>query len=262
MRYLIVFLALAVCCGCVSRGAGSQQDPCGLAEVKASAPGGTAQAQQQSLQSGQRASNQPVQSDPAKWSPATVWGGGAGAVSAENTWAEDRAQAGAPSSNMMLVQPASQDQSQQAVGGCHPQIYSLDRQLKAANMRLSVALSKGDMTAAEHEYKLIADLNDRYAQATLSTAKNVTIHYDFANAYITQGMSSASTASGKPGSAETTGDGTSVAPTAAELTKQAGATAPSTAQPAVGTVIRVPPGTVPAAPSGESRLEAPVTEPE
>ena len=254
MRYMaigaILALALLLAACRTTPGAGATQDPCGLATVKASTPGGgTAQAQSQALESGQKASNQPVQTDPAKWTPFTTWGGGAGAVEASNTVVEERSQAGAPSSNMLLIQPATQEQSQYAGGGgTHPQLRSLDMQLKAANMRLSAAASRGDTTTAEKEYALIEQLNEAYAKATISTAKNVTVNYNFQESYNTLGMSSSSTASGDPGKASTSEEGTSVS--AAEIAEKAGAVPPtevSTEAP-VGTVIELPPGVVPVVP--------------
>ena len=226
MRTFILGVIALSLVACATPGAGTTQNPCGLAQVQEAAPTGLAQQQQQALDAGQKAYNQPSMSDPAKWSPGTTWGGGAGAVDADNEWWEERNLAGAPNSLQCLVQPASQEQNQSA--GVHPRLLSLERQIEAANERLCAARAMGDQEAAKAEYDLIKDLNKQYAQATVDTAKNVTNNYHFDGAYITQGTSNSSTGSGKPGKASTTGDGTEVqsAPTAAEIVKSAGAPAP------------------------------------
>lgn len=227
----VMAIALATS-ACATRGAGTTQDPCGLAEVKASAPaGGNAQAQSQALESGQRASNQPVQTDPAKWSPGTTWGGGAGAVSAQNNWWEDRNLAGAPSSNQALVIHGTQDQEQQAGGSETPQIQSVREQIKNAEGRLMLLLSQGNAEQADKERELLLTLNQQLATAQSSNTKTVNITYDLRDSVPTLGLSSASTAAGEPGKASTSGEGETNA-TAEELAGRAGAVPPSTFPPA------------------------------
>jgi hypothetical protein len=229
-RFIFIAIAAVLVCGCATRGAGTTQDPCGLAQVQRAVPAETAQQQQQALETGQRASNQPTMTDPVRTNPMATWGGGAGAVSAENTVMDERSQSGAPSVNQGLLFPANQNQEQDAAGCVagempHPQIMSLDRQIKNCEARLSLALSRGDTETADAERAHLQTLNEQYALAAANTAKTVNHTYNFEGAYITQGVSSSSTASGKPGSAETTDQGTSA--TAEEIVRAAGAPAPA-----------------------------------
>ena len=233
MRNALVILLAITLVGCATRGAGTTQDPCGLEQVQKAIPAEQVQQQQQALKTGQTVSNQPTMTDPFAASPATTWGGGAGAVDADNTWMSDRSQSGAPSVAQGLLFPATQEQraeQQKCVsGGTSPAILTLQGVIHETQKRLDVAVATGNITLAD---SLRADLQTQLEQlqsASADQVKTVNIHYDFNGSYITQGVSSSSTASGRPGSAETTGDGTSA--TAEEIVREAGAV-PATFPPA------------------------------
>lgn len=245
MKYgMAALVAVAlVMSACASKGAGQTQDPCGLAQVQEAAPAGMTQQAASQAQGGQRASNQPVMSDPTRWTPATTWGGGAGAVSATNEWWDDRAMSGAPATTQAL-QANTDSEALNVSNGVHPLISSIQEEIKKTSARLDVATATGNLTLADKYREDLAGLIDKMSAAASSTAKTTNITYDYNGAYITMGVSSSSTASGRPGGASTSGDGTETsAPTAKELAERAGAPAEPDSPPnpePVAPVVPVP----------------------
>lgn len=77
------------------------------AEVAPPVPGASSAAAAAAARSGQDASSQPVQTDPARIAPVTTWNRGSGANVNAGTSAENRSQAGAPAVNQGLVFPAN-----------------------------------------------------------------------------------------------------------------------------------------------------------
>lgn len=227
MRNALIILLAITLVGCASSGAGTTQDPCGLEQVQKAIPAEQVQQQQQQLKTGQTVSNQPTMTDPFRAQPATIWNGGAGALTAEPTWVSDRSQSGAPSVAQGLLFPATQQQDAEQqkceAGGTSPAILTLQGTIHDTKKMLDVAIATGNNEMAN---SLRADLGKYLEQLQAASAdqvKTVNIHYDFNGAYITQGVSSSSTASGKPGSAETTGDGTAATMTPEEIVREAGA---------------------------------------
>lgn len=116
-RVLPALLALACLAGCASPfgrigGGASSPGPgasCAESEelVPTIPPGSSPTVAAASARSGQEASSQPVQTDPARIAPVTTWNRGSGANVNAGTAMENRSQAGAPAVNQGLVFPAS-----------------------------------------------------------------------------------------------------------------------------------------------------------
>lgn len=112
---LVAGIALPACSSglgtmAAGRGPGATCDPCSDVEAAPAVPPGQAGEVAQAAaaaRSGQDASSQPVQTDPARIQPTVVWNRGSGPNVNAPASAENRSQAGAPAVNQGLVFPAS-----------------------------------------------------------------------------------------------------------------------------------------------------------
>ena len=195
-----LFAALILATACTSPfgqtaagpGPGAECDACAVAEVApTAAPGGASAAA--AATGGQRASNQPVQSDPGARGIYTPISRGAGDQTTDVTSSDKRSQAGAPSVNQGLVIPNAANAN--AVAPTNPLVASLEKEAQQYRTALALELSKGDMANEKRLEWLggqLADTNARMNAALASSVSKTENVYNLQGARIVQSVANGS----------------------------------------------------------------------
>lgn len=179
-------------------------DGCALAEVQPTATGdhaGQATAAAAAA-GGQRASNQPVMSDPARLQPQTVWNRGSGPNTNSPTTTDVRSQAGAPSVNQGLILPAQANAAANLAD--NPAVQAVQARLADLRAAWKDAVARGAMDTAA---VLSAQLDTAEARLLAATASagggSVTNVYDLRGSRVSQIVANGSKSGDGPGGAIT-----------------------------------------------------------
>ena len=173
-------------------------DACARAEVTPPATEGSGAAASAAADGGQRASNQPVMSDPARIQPQTVWNRGAGPNTNSPTSTDVRSQAGAPSVNQGLVLPTNAIASANAADS--PAVKAVLERLADLRAAWKDAIARGAVDQA----KALSDQMDvaeaRLLSATASAGGGQTTNvYDLRGARVSQIVANGSKSGDGPG---------------------------------------------------------------
>lgn len=150
---------------------------------------------------GQRASNQPVQSDPTAITPFTTWNRGAGANTATNHHTNVRSQSGAPSVNQSLLADALASSDAQANDGgvcggggsgyLSPAVVQIERTLDELREQLRQAVTPEDRAPIREE---IRHYMDRLVAASADTRRTVQVTYNMQGQRVIQVVANGSKA--------------------------------------------------------------------
>lgn len=198
--FAVVLLATALLfSGCASPlgttaqgpGPGGACDECAVAEVApVGTPGGaTAGA---AAVGGQRASNQPNQSDPGARGIFTPISRGAGNQDVKVDTAEKRSQAGAPSVNQGLVIPNT---ASAIAGGSNPLLSGLESRARSYRRALDAELAKGDLANPDRIATLersLDSLDEKMTRAIAAIPAPAPTIYNLQGARIVQSVANGS----------------------------------------------------------------------
>lgn len=168
---------------------------CGEVPPIPSVPDGAAAAA--TAEGGQRASNQPVQMDPARIQPQTVWNRGAGPNTNSPTTSETRQLAGAPSVNQGLILPTSADARASAAD--NPAVAAITARLESLRRAYQQALDRGQAEAAAAISKSMDEAEVRLVSAVGAAAGTTSNTYNLQNSVNTQTVANGATAGGPGG---------------------------------------------------------------
>ncbi len=217
MRYTIlaVFAAFLLA-GCQS-GPGAACDECATAEAGVADVAPFGQAAAAAASGGQRASNQPMQMDPARINPHTAINRGAGPLTTNTNQRDARSQAGAPSVNQGLVLPTSAEANTGA--GVPPAVQELQEYSRDLRAQLALAMANGDGEARTALLAEIRGVLNMMAEVSATNRASTTNNYNFNGARIVQSVANGSKSGDAPGGAIDADGAKAVATPLAEAAK-------------------------------------------
>lgn len=190
--------------------------------------------------SGQDASSQPVQTDPARIAPVTTWNRGSGANVNAGTAQENRSQAGAPAVNQGLVFPAN------AMANANsPQRAGVDALQQALRQLLEQYGKATESTERAQLWAAVDATMQRLEVATAGMAGNGATTYNLQGARIVQVVANGSKSGDAPGDSLDPQNAKSIGEAAAKMIQNV-AGAPEGGPPATGLAPSEPLPAVPA----------------